>query len=64
MSEIPTVEYDECLNNLGWEMTNWLQDCGTPVSGRAFNGMKPKLKEIIEKWLAAHPLSIPTQEAE
>lgn len=57
MGETPEVPYDDNLNDLGWEMTRWLGNCGSPVSGRAFNGMKPKLKEIIEKWLAAHPES-------
>lgn len=51
-----SVDFDDSLNDLGWQMINWLGDCGSYPSGRAFNGMKSQLKVIIEKWLEQHKI--------
>lgn len=47
------VDYDDCLNELGWDMNDFLAKNGAVFDGRVFNNMKGFLKVSIEKWLAA-----------
>ena len=46
-----TVEYDNALNEAGWEMVTKLQELG-PLTGEQFNNMKSCLKSAIEKYLS------------
>lgn len=38
---------EELLNEQGWAFVDWMKDTGSIMSGHAFNGIKPKLREII-----------------
>lgn len=38
---------EELLNEQGWAFVDWMKDTGSTMSGHAFNGIKPKLREII-----------------
>lgn len=56
------VPYDNCLNDLGWDLNDFLTKNGATFDGRVFNNMKPFLKACIEKWLVAHPAEgVPAQ---
>lgn len=45
------IEYDNALNEAGWEMVTKLQELG-PLTGEQFNNMKSCLKSAIEKYLS------------
>lgn len=44
---VPEVEMDGFMNELGWEMHDWLSS----NDGRVNNHIKPFLKSMIEKWI-------------
>lgn len=44
------IEYDDKLNEAGWQMIHFLENRGQ-LSGDQFNNMKSFLKEIIESYL-------------
>ena len=58
------VAYDECLNDLGWKMNDFLTSNGAKFDGRVFNHIKPFLRGVIEQWITAHPTPAPVADAE
>lgn len=57
-AEVVTVEFDECLNDLGWQMNEFLNKNGATFDGRVFNNMKAFLHGAITQYIASTP---PTQ---
>lgn len=50
------VPYDNLLNDLGWEMNEFLTENEAKFDGRVFNNMKGFLKRTIEKWVNSVPV--------
>lgn len=52
------VVYDNLLNELGWDLNDFLIRSGAQFDGRTFNHMKPFIRDCIQKWVDANATAL------
>lgn len=56
------VEFDDSLNELSWDLWEWVKQQEETPHG-VFNNIKPKLQEIIQRWIDEHAAQFKDEQA-